>query len=385
MVAGEDLYGPNLKAPAMRFRPFVTEANEALLSPVMPHDAATRLAQIADITGVDPGLIAATSNCRFAAPFQTAEHEGPRLWSHVHPEAMWHPLFWLPHYLGARFNVTRADGTDTLETDEEWLARVAVEMTASQLYNEHNGFWFDVLEAEGIDVDTENGLARVSAWQAGADDDVLDNIDLLKYLDPEDHGDRTWSLVAAAEALEVVRPVSWALSAESLLEQLDDVDDQGLDENEAIEVSRSVVLLARFALSGITDGDFDAWTGMYDQWGLLGDPRPELRRQLERIRAEHWYSVDEAERFADEIHAAMAEEGTTNTPWAPVVLEPAGDDEDTDADTEPDPDQLWVGLDDDDGGDGDDGPVGARDAHEEPDLWSGLDLDGPGKDQPRAS
>ncbi|MGO1851794.1 MAG: hypothetical protein ACTH0V_00110 [Microbacteriaceae bacterium] len=91
------------------------------------------------------------------------------------PDAAWNPLFWLPDNLRHPYVFTGENGEPQLEQDEEWQARVALELTASGLYDPDTGTWVDALATyAGLDSASAATLERVKAYLDGGEDELLD-------------------------------------------------------------------------------------------------------------------------------------------------------------------------------------------------------------------
>lgn len=160
--------------------------------------------------------------------YATRIQPGRRRWDGLNPLMMWHPLMWLPQRVADPYLLTGA-GTgedDRLESTDEWALRVAIELTASGLYDPATGGWVDVLALHDLDITDPAVQGRLHRWLAGADDPDLDRIDLTSYLDMPD--DPAWAVVAVQGLLADLYGASWALTAADLgaivtgTEQLDD-------------------------------------------------------------------------------------------------------------------------------------------------------------------
>jgi len=189
-----------------------------------------------------------------------------------------------------------------LEDDDTWAVRVALELTASGMYDETSGTWMDVLSLVGLDPDNDADLSRVSEWLAGANDDLLDSIDLAEHMDNPD--DLTWALSCAVGMVDDLRLLSWALTADDLLDVLDDLvqgrDDEALDEGRARWVGAVVARIAQSHFSALEtmDGkpEEDYWAGMQktlefgaaDLPALLEGPISEMFDRLKEIREQYW-------------------------------------------------------------------------------------------------
>jgi len=132
--------------------------------------------------------------------------KGRKRWENIPPEAMWHPLLWLPKILAERLPQHYVDRYGRVVEGEEsansWAVRVLVELTSTGFYDIETGAWLDVLALHGIDIDDSRDLERISKWLAGADDKELDSIDLTEYFTYPHNP--AWSPDYMTEALDVV-------------------------------------------------------------------------------------------------------------------------------------------------------------------------------------
>lgn len=198
------------------FRSFLGDPGEPLLAPLTPQECAVRLAVFCASTGIDPNEVVYSPLCTTPLPLYPPQFpSGRRRWSGVRPDAMWHPLMWLPTRTAARVRTAVGDAEPALETDEQWASRVAIELTAAGLYNEVEGTWLDVLDLYGLDVEDSQTLVRIGAWLKGEPDPVLDTIDLTSHFGD---ADISWSVAAAWDATNQLRPLAWYLHAEELAE-----------------------------------------------------------------------------------------------------------------------------------------------------------------------
>src|SRR5690606_13050966 len=98
---------------------------------------------------------------------------GESTWRRVPVGMLWHPLLWLPEHLARPGMFPEGkDGALVEEDIAEWAFRVAIEITQAGLYDVNTAQWVDVLARVGINVSSEEGIARVRAWQAGGADAV---------------------------------------------------------------------------------------------------------------------------------------------------------------------------------------------------------------------
>lgn len=134
------------------------------------------------------------------------------------PALLWHPIFWLPEHLLHPYSYIEPGGSEDdvkIEPEEEWIARVLLELEETGLYDETTGTWTDVLAEHGIDVESASDRLRVRNWLQGGEDIVLDGIDLQPLFDQaaERRGDADWSqelAVAGAAAQSVYNELSYA-------------------------------------------------------------------------------------------------------------------------------------------------------------------------------
>lgn len=169
------------------WRTHLTTPGEPLLLPRSVLEQSLRLQLACEVTcpGIDPALSAGrwvfTQAVAQPLPRYPASAEGfsRRQWlAGVDPTAAWHPLLWLPESVWARIETP-----ESLEDDLEWALRIAAQAQIAGLYREQDATWFDPLAEIGIDVDTDQGQARVRDWLAGAPDFILDTLDVGLHLE----------------------------------------------------------------------------------------------------------------------------------------------------------------------------------------------------------
>ncbi|MCC3299486.1 hypothetical protein [Arthrobacter caoxuetaonis] len=199
-------------------RQLLTAPGEGLLLAKSALDAVERFSDWQTATGLHPSRFVFGELCSVPLPVYTAVAPGRRQFSEVNPEVMWHPLFWLPPTIAGRYNLpTGPNGELEPESNALWSLRVALELTASGLYSQDEG-WLDILHTVNIDVDSEADLARIREWQAGGHDDLLDSIDLGPYLHLEENPN--WALQSALALEEPATQAQWAIVADSLMEMI---------------------------------------------------------------------------------------------------------------------------------------------------------------------
>ena len=200
-------------------------AGEPLVVSSSPTECVDRLAAMSAFTGLPAKSLLTTPIVTTPIPCYPASwEEGRRRWAGTRAEAMWHPLMWLPKRVAHRYTLVAAEGSDApaeeprLEDDDAWALRVCLELSSAGLYDEETGEWLDVLSGAGLDIDDDADLARVQEWLDGADDPVLDAIDLAPLLlrDPAD-----WAVAEAAAWMPTMRVMVWGTHADALVEKGD--------------------------------------------------------------------------------------------------------------------------------------------------------------------
>lgn len=286
-------------------RRMLTEPGDTLLLSKSSMDTALRFTEWQEITGLTPNRFTADPVCSVPLPIYTQVAPGTRQFASVRPEAMWNPLFWLPPRLAGRYNLpTGPDGALEVESTTMWSIRIALELTASGLYNIEDG-WLDVLATVGIDVENEVDLARVEEWQSGGVDDLLDSIDLDLYLKLENNPN--WALQSAIALAEPATNAQWAILADSLMEMVIDSYDPELDTplSEVRDTIAVVASLAGVQLQEVPTDDeepaddfwarveLDARDGVYTTvQDFLAGPATEALGWLTLTRDTYWESVE---------------------------------------------------------------------------------------------
>lgn len=147
--------------------------------------------------------------CAVVLPRAKGPEWSPRCFAgQLRPEALWNPLLWLPPYLAAP-----AEDEDL----HHWTARVALELSASGVYDQRSGTWLDVSSF------VDGGLSpdRAGRWLAGGPDPGLDELDITSLV--WDDIDPTWALDKIRVDYGWLTVTSWALWAESLSSELADL------------------------------------------------------------------------------------------------------------------------------------------------------------------
>lgn len=220
---------PDPNAPALH-RPYLLDPGEGLLltrpsppgedTPPIPGivKTAERRERFLRDSGMDEADVLSATIVSTPLPDYTRIPEGRRRWPGLSAALMWHPLMWLPPRLARPYVLVeeQADGGghERLEGPTELAIRVALELTASGLYDADTGGWVDVLDLFGIDITAPGALDRIDAWLAGGRDDDLDRIDLSAYID--DAADPDWAVRAVAELFDDLVASTWHLVADDL-------------------------------------------------------------------------------------------------------------------------------------------------------------------------
>ena len=292
--------------PEIVLRESVTTPGDILLTPLPPHDAALRLGRFLAASGLDSGDVLTSPTCCTPVPRYPAEWPaGRRRWTGVRPEAMWHPLLWLPTRLAQRVPLD-IGGVHRFENDEEWIARVAVELAAAGFYHEETGCWADVLALSGLDVTNTPHLDRIGLWLAGGIDDDLDQIDLSGYLDPADPDtDPQWAVHEVHDALDLLHPVGWVVTSHTLLRDVDDMLDAAdqMTDEQLLDGYRTVGLMAADSLRYL-DGESAWWFSQLDAIepeSLRAFGLPAARDRLAAVIDEHTADMAEALAYAEQV------------------------------------------------------------------------------------
>lgn len=238
-------------------RIFATDAGEELLLSHGAFAMAVKFGEMRHETGLPADAIISDPIAAVPMPRYEPEFTGEgNRWPGVNPHMMWHPLFWLPASLSDRYLLSNpADPNPVIETDQMWMVRVALTMSASGLYDAESGSWVDILSTIGIDINEKADRMRVKEWQAGGDDDLLDSIDLSDYLDSGEENEG-WALNLTILMLDDLKQASWALIAEDLLENVDEASAQrGTDKVKMGLQIKTSSSMSTALLSGVPDAD----------------------------------------------------------------------------------------------------------------------------------
>lgn len=246
-------------------RALLTEPGEPLIVALSPIESAIRHAQFTEATGVPAAALTVSDLCSIPLPVYPADFGAPRRWPSVRPEAMWHPLLWMPPRVANRYFV---DATKSeLESDDLWSVRVALSMTMSGLYDDSSGTWVDILSLVDIDIDTSAGVGRVRRWLDGGPDVELDGLSdqvagLLELSDPDDD----LAATVAMESLGALRISAWAFTADNLFETCLDLRAGRQADRPNSDLRLALEMISNFALVSFARMDCEDGTREIDYW-----------------------------------------------------------------------------------------------------------------------
>lgn len=202
--------------PGYPTRSFLTHPGEALTVQDDINEMLTREQLFTRYTGIPVESVHISPLIAVPVPVYPADSERRR-WAGTHPEAMWHPLMWLPEKLQKVFELEPGRH----ETLDEWALRVLFSLDRAGLYDQDTGQWVDLLQPAGIDVENPDDIARIQTWLDGAPDPILDGIDLTSLFEetaPE--GNPDWALVQAVTVEPIIRQRATGAIANNLVELL---------------------------------------------------------------------------------------------------------------------------------------------------------------------
>lgn len=288
-------------------RQLLTRPGDTLLLSRSAVDVYLRHTEWAAATGLDNSRVTFSPLCSVPIPLYKTAEPGARQFPEVSPELMWHPLFWLPNRVAARYNIpTGVDGVTVPESDAVRSIRIALELGQSGLYHPEEG-WLDILATVGLDVENDADLGRIEEWQQGAPDEILDSIDLDLYLKLEN--DPYWALTSAVALLEPLTHAMWAVLADSLVDFIEDLTAAGLENTPEYlrDGLRLAAVLAGVQLSAVpTDADEETaeifWSRIEDEArnaqypsaeAFMAGPVSEATAWLRLTRESYWETLDE--------------------------------------------------------------------------------------------
>jgi hypothetical protein len=298
-----------------RRRQFLTEQGEPLILAHSPMTLVERYSHFIEATGLDEHLVTANPLVTVPMPvFNKAS--GPRGWpENLNPEMLWHPLFWLPPRVALRYRFEDAEAGDGgIESEDEWVVRVGLELTLSNLYDPADGTWLDILSVIGLDSEDAATHNRLRFWLQGIEDADLDSIDLsvLTDLPATPH----WALESAAELLPTLQPASWAVLADNLAQSAGEI---AMDVTEIDDARNAVSMLVNLALGTLrkvpaaTEGENAPrvrWAEIAESLpSHTGDIQSLVSGELEEL-SESFYSIrDDYWPFVEALHEEITDQG----------------------------------------------------------------------------
>lgn len=266
-----------------------------------------RAREFAAETGIDMRDLLTVPVVPHALPLYNygAKDPSARRWPGTKPEAMWHPLMWLPPRLASRLTYLDLEGEQVVESDEVWAIRVAIELQASGIYDPEDGTWVDVLSLVGLDRDDEIDMARVQDWLDGSPDEDLDGISFEDYLNIEPPH---WSIESALGLAPYLRDASYAMTANQLIALLDFVSGSVADgfstASDILDGCRAVASASIAFLGEAVDEETQARNEEFFMGVLLGEEDAE---NFEVPNDESHLSIAEAEMLRAQVTEILYE------------------------------------------------------------------------------
>lgn len=300
----------------LRRREFLLEPGEQLLLTTSAIGLMERFDEFNAHSGLAPEAILSDPLCATPLPVFELDADGTLARpATANPAFMWHPLMWLPATTALRYrlNITEDGGETRVEDDHEWAIRVALELQSSPLYDVETGTWLDILALHGLDSDLPEVQGRIAAWLAGADDPILDTVNLDGILFPT--GDHDWSIGAAQELARVLIPAQWCYTAQSLLDSLEQSLSEAVDLEHARRIGSIITTLADALLGDVPGIDGDELTAdrveriqvaLADPASTIEEPVAELQQLLVGIRDDYAIAAETIETAGERLEAALA-------------------------------------------------------------------------------
>lgn len=303
-------YHPEGKTMEARRRQMLTEPGDTLLLSKSSFEALRRFSDWQELTGMAPEGFTADTLCSVPIPIYPEVAPGERRFAGVKPSAMWHPLFWLPARVSGEYQLKTGPNGE-LEPESTGLrsVRIALEMTASGLYNPETGTWADILSTVDIDADNPIDQARIAEWQAGGVDDALDSIDLEEFLTIQEQPN--WAIENGLLLLDTFTRAQWAILADSLIALIDEAasPESGApaDLTEVRDATAMAAFLASVHLDAVPTDDEDpahfwerleedARNGHYgDLASFMAGPVENAHGWLYLTRDTYWGAIDECQ------------------------------------------------------------------------------------------
>lgn len=311
--------------PTIRHQHLATVPGEGILFPSSALAVPVAYRTWMEATGMEPEDIVLGSLCPIPLPRPGLRESN---WASVPPQMLWCPLFWLPERLTERRSVELQDGTRVLESTDQLLVRIALELTNAGLYDVETG-WVDALALFGIDIDTEQGVSRVRDWQQGVPDKTLTELSLDRWLDVLRVPDPEWSATACDEMFPTLSRAGWAVCADSLIDEAFYLTGAHAPQDPG-ELQRGLTNLCSLAFmqlegTGLVAPDFFAEieqsARMADVSSIMPQVYTPLLEALHRIRDMFWADLEEVVEATGAIGDQATPPASQGLPQPPA---PAG-------------------------------------------------------------
>lgn len=255
-----------------RYRKYQTEPGELLLLASSPLLTTTRFANFVVDSNLSPSRVTVSRMCPVPIPRYVvgAKDDKRQFPVGTNPSLLWHPLFWLPETLRTRVRYERADSTPDnrmfhVETEDEWVARVALTLSTAGVYDPEQGTWLDMLSVVGLDSEDEMVIDRLQEWLEGAPDEDIDRIDLSEFVDIP--GQPFWSLRSIESIYPVMEDASYATLTNGTLEIIEII----VEKSESVEELAADFAAAVQALDLVIGSDIDVKVDDEDFLTLTAD------------------------------------------------------------------------------------------------------------------
>jgi hypothetical protein len=258
---------PSTVEPFAR-RPWITEPGESLLlSESALRDIERNVAVRAEL-GLELREVVMSRMCTVPLPTPDRPRTpGNAPWPGITADTMWNPLVWLPERLRTRMYVPNRSDIDgySFEDDDEFAARVAMELNASGLYDQETGTWLDVMSLLQIDLNIAADAARVDRWLAGDGDFDLDTLDLTEHVTVPEQPD--WAVQVVGELIDDLIPAARVSAAADMRDAVEEQFPAGRLPGTADSTGASFALhltcvTGVYAFGGLSADEADVWRGV---------------------------------------------------------------------------------------------------------------------------
>lgn len=263
-----------------RFREHLLPAGDQLVVAPSMDDVHDRLQEISRRTGLDTSRFATTYMVTTPLPLYGLPDEPAPRWLGANASEIWSPIFWIPDEVARRWPIVDEDAEDGMrvEDTDEWALRIATHLALAGLYDPDTGYFLDVPEALGYDLQDPAVLQRFQDWLDGNPDEELEAID------PSPLWESDVSENAALDAYQAVRATYIGLFALSrfigFTQVLDFIDNLILDEDmDPAELKQNcayAVTLARLLALPMDDPALDLVLGEAEANVEVSETRDEL-------------------------------------------------------------------------------------------------------------